>query len=393
MLTLYQRLKKADIEFKGDLSFVNDWDFFMPEPSKRLENLVPTGPYAGTLEAFETGTKLRGRYEHLLYQALEQNQTSLWASGSKRVIDTARYFATGFYGIDWEDTATLHVIPETSDLGADTLTAGDTCKNYAENIDTKGHDYGYKMLGDFQSSYLPSIADRLHSQNPKITFTNAEIYIMQEMCGFEILSKGKSPWCDVFTHAEWRQFEYARDVLHYYRAGAGNKYGANMGWLLLNATTNLLSQGPEAGPLYFSFVHDGDIVPFLAALNLFPEPQHLPTNAVLINRKWATSTVTPMGGRIILERLACPAPQNCWSSTPLYPNHVYCDPPHDDYFVRININDGIVALPGCDSGPGSSCPLANFMHHVKLRGEHLGDFRQLCGLDEGAADHITFLHQ
>lgn len=252
MLTLYQRLNHAGIEFQGDLSFVNSWDFFMPEPSKRLENLVPTGPYAGTLEAFGTGTKLRGRYEELLSLAVERNQTSLWASGSKRVIETARYFATGFYGIDWEEVATLHVIPETADLGADTLTPGDTCKNYHDNVDDYGHDHGYRMLDKIKSSYLPAIADRFRSQNPNITFSNAEIYIMQEICGFEILSKGHSPWCDVFTHEEWRQFEYARDLLHYYRCGAGNRYGANMGWLLLNATTNLLEQGPDAGPLFLS---------------------------------------------------------------------------------------------------------------------------------------------
>lgn len=42
---------------------------------------------------------------------------------------------------------------------------------------------------------------------------------MQEMCGFEITVRGKSKWCDVFTHEEWLEFEYARDVIHYYRAG------------------------------------------------------------------------------------------------------------------------------------------------------------------------------
>ena len=75
---------------------------------------------------------------------------------------------------------------------------------------------------------------------------------MQEMCGFETLVRGSSPWCDVFSHEDWRNFEYARDVIHYYRAGSGNPFGAVMGWLWLNATANLLEAGPGAGTLFFS---------------------------------------------------------------------------------------------------------------------------------------------
>ncbi len=62
-------------------------------------------------------------------------------------------------------------------------------------------------------------------------------------------------------------------------------------------------------------------------------------------------------------------------------------------FVRINVNDGIVALPGCFSGPGSSCPLEGFVSHVRRRGEEVGDFRKLCGLGEDAPNRITFLPQ
>jgi len=254
MLHLLHRINNSGKNFTGDLSFVNDWKFFMPDPSKHLESLVPSGPYAGTLDAFATGVKLRTRYEHLRTYALEQNQTRLWASGSNRVAETARYFAAGFYGLDWEDVATLQVIPETADLGADTLTPGDTCRNYYQNVDERGHDYGYRMLEDFRSTYLPAVSSRLRAFSPNnLTFSQAEIYVMQEICCFETIAKGSSPWCDVFTHDEWLAFEYARDLLHYYRAGPGNRYGPTMGWLLLNATKVLLNQGPEqAGPLFFS---------------------------------------------------------------------------------------------------------------------------------------------
>lgn len=90
----------------------------------------------------------------------------------------------------------------------------------------------------------------------------------------------------------------------------------------------------------FSSVHDGDIAPLLSALDIMHDDELLPDSYVATNRNWQTSQVTPMGGRIIFERLSC----------------------HDQSFsdvsrayVRLNINDGIVAIPGCAQGPGHSC--------------------------------------
>lgn len=410
MLALYQRIQDANVTLKGDLAFVNDWEFFTGEPGKTFENLVSTGPYAGTLEAFTSGVKLRTRYQHLLEAALARGATSFWASDSARVIDTARYFADGFFGIDWRRLASLHVIPETPNRAADTLTPGRTCLKFRNNADEYGHDYGYRMMDAFRSTYEPAIVERLAKQNPALPFTEDEIFSMQLMCGFETLVKGNSPWCNVFTEQEWGSFEYARDVIHYYRAGPGNPYSGSMGWLWLNATSNLLLRGSEAGPLFFSLwvlsapianpstdkvpsVHDGDIVPFLHALDLLPQSPDLPTTHVLQNRTWRTSDIVPMGGRIIFERLICAAPKNCWSNAPFYPNHVYCDPQTYDTFVRVNVNDGIMALPRCDSGPGKSCPLDDFVSRVRQRGEEFEEFGKICGLDEAAAKRITFLHQ
>ena len=126
------------------------------------------------------------------------------------------------------------------------------------------------MLNEFRSIYVPSIARRLEKDNPGFSFTgqcycyyskkglqliyfpDVEVFSMQEMCGFETLVKGNSEWCNVFTHDDWLNFEYARDILHYYRSGGGNKYGMAMGWLWLNATANLIQKGPEAGTTFFS---------------------------------------------------------------------------------------------------------------------------------------------
>lgn len=124
-------------------------------------------------------------------------------------------------------------------------------------------------------------------------------------------------------------------------------------------------------------MHDGDIAPMMTALDVINDEEHLPFDHIPPHRKWRKSQVSPMGGRIIFELLSCK------SETVSIP----------EKFVRLNINDGITAIPDCQNGPGKSCPLAQFGERTKRKGEQVGDFRELCELDENAAERITFLHQ
>ena len=388
MLDLVSRIRNSPDPLNASLAFANTWTYFTPSPSTHHEQLTVTGPYAGTLEAFTTGVKLRTRYDHLLPS--NSTITRLWSCEASRDIATARYFAAGFFGIpsDYDRTPAhpfeLQIIPESPDLGGNTLTPGDTCLQYTTDKE-EGHDKGLHNLLRYRSTYLPRIAARLAATNPALPFSEGEIYSMQELCGFETLARGSSPWCAVFSQAEWDAFEYARDVIHYYRAGPGNRYAGAMGWLWLNATTELLAKGPGEGTLWFSFVHDGDVVPMLAALDLFHDDVDLPVSKIETGRMWKTSSVVPMGGRVIFERLACAAASK--------PGSAEAGEEEEETFVRININDGIVPLPSCSSGPGSSCPLSDFVAYIKKRGQEVGDFREVCGLDEDAPDRIEFLHQ
>lgn len=324
--------------------------------------------------------RLRTRYQHLLEKAFAQQQgksINFWASDSNRVIETARYFALGFFGLDYQtrNTAVLEVISEGGSQGANTLTPGRTClRNKQDNAE--GQTKGYRMMGQFRHRYVIPIRERLLSLTG-LFFSDQDIYSMQEICGFETTVRGRSDWCDVFTRDEFLSFEYARDILHYYRAGPGQKYAASMGWLWLNATTNLMLEGQRAGPLFFSFVHDGDIAPLMTALNVMNDDEHLPVTHIEHGRKWRKSQVTPMGGRVIFELLSCRLDSD----------------EGEKKYVRLNINDGITAIPGCDSGPGKSCPLEQFAARTKKRGEEVGDFKKVCGLDDDAAEQITFLHQ
>lgn len=373
------RMKRSGKTFQGSLAFFNDWTLFWTDDND-LEHLTGTGPFSGTLSAFTTGVRLRTRYQLLVSNhtaSLSERPLTFWASKSERVARTATHFVLGFFSSDHHDLFSAHLtkVSEDSSAGANTLTPGRTCLANKRDV-TLGCARGLRKRDQYRATYTPPIRKRLEEQSG-MTFNDSEIYAMQEMCGFETLVRGYSDWCNVFTRQEFIAFEYARDVLHYYRAGPGNKYAASMGWLWLNATTNLLVEGSKLGPFFFSFVHDGDIAPMLTALDIVNDEQHLPTTHIRHDRKWRKSQISPMGGRIIFELLSCSADDATGSGK----------------FVRLNINDGITAIPDCNSGPGKSCPLAQFAERTRRRGLEVGDFKQVCGLRDDAADRITFLHQ
>ena len=456
ILGMLDRLKAAEPPLKGPLAFVDAWEYITDDPASHHEQLTTTGPFAGVLAAFTTGVKLRTRYAHLLpvLQNRSQNQkafdvnaatspaptrTTLWASDSERVIATAQHFAAGFFGLDAlspnstsRTPAQLVIIPETPDLGADTLTPGDTCPLYRSDT-LHGHDQGVAKLAAWRAVYLPAIAARLAAAAGSERLSVEDVYAMQELCGFELTVRGASPWCALFSPREWAGFEYARDLQHFYRSGGGNRYARAMGWLWLNATAGLLGRpvGERGnGAVFASFVHDGDVVPMLAALDLFPEDVEAGAMSVATRdpgRNWRASQIVPMGGRVVFEKLVCEGREEGgwdYDDEDLAHEHEHehdadydddDDPEeHDDEhatdsrmhrrrtapeprrYVRINVNDGIVALPTCAHGPGHSCPLDDFLALVERRGVEAGGFEEVCGLPlgEGAQrGRITFLHQ
>lgn len=374
---LLDKLEAPDVELSGSLEFLGKWTYFTSPEDPAFENLTSSGPYAGTEQAENTGRRFRERYHHLVPA---DREVRFWTCSSGRDVETARFFADGFFGPGWDidGVARLVVIPEEADRGGDTLTPGDTCQRYVDDLE-EGHDKGYGKLEQWQRLFTAPIVKRLQDAARGAMLTHLDVYSMMEMCGFEILARGSSPWCNVFSHEEWRQFEYARDLLHFYRAGPGNKFSRTMGWLYLNATAELLIN-PSASSVYFSFVHDGDIVPLLAALRLLDEdgPQYLPPDQLISNRSWRTSDVVPMGGRVVFERVACDTPER-----------------ETERFVRLSINDGVMQIPGLAASVKvpSAVAVTDFWKFVDAKLSEYGEFAEICGLPEGAATRISFLHQ
>lgn len=93
-----------------------------------------------------------------------------------------------------------------------------------------------------------------------------------------------------------------------------------------------------------------------------------------------------MGARVTLERMTCSQAAAGLNS------QLDSDADAHQVFVRVNVNDGIVQLPYCNSGPGGSCPLDEFVDFVQRRRAVVGDFGHVCGL-RGDAGYLSFLRQ
>ena len=131
----------------------------------------------------------------------------------------------------------------------------------------------------------------------------------------------------------------------------------------------------------FLSVHDGDIIAMIAALNPFPSEEHLPVTHRQEPRQWRTSQYVPMNGHIIFEHIACKSSSATTATTGTAEQQ---EAPLKR-FVRFRVNDS--------SGPWSSRPLEDFLAFVQKRGKAVGDFREVCGLEDDAPERITFLHQ
>ncbi|GLB03195.1 acid phosphatase pho5 [Aspergillus tubingensis] len=341
--SIEQALKKVNDSIAGnysggDLAFLSNWTYFVPSDCYEAE--TSTGPYAGLTDAYNHGKAYRQRYGNLYN---ESTILPLFTADFQRIISTAQNFGQGFLGNDsYATKAALNIISESDSQGADSLTP--TC--HVQD------DAAQSICGDMPY-YLPQFdvaADRLNAQYQGLNLNWTDIYSLILMTAYELNTRSSSPWIDVFTTDEWISFAHLWNVNFYYCAGPGNKYTRALGALYLNATLTLLQQGPSSsGPLFFNFAHDSNITPIITALGIATPTTPLnKTRIPFPPSAWSVQDIVPMGGRLTIERMNC-------TDSALAPGGI---------FVRLVLNEAVVPLEDCQSGPGYSCPLDEYAGFV-----------------------------
>ncbi|KIJ52658.1 hypothetical protein M422DRAFT_776265 [Sphaerobolus stellatus SS14] len=371
-VSLHSKIQNATFKAKGSLSFLSSWQLPVDDPVNQPSFLSVTG--AG--EAFALGVDLRKRYGF----TKGGEKFTAWAASQQRVVDTANFFLSGYLSSGHYNVASLEhlvILPDSVNFTfANSLTPSAGCPNYVNN-DTVGSNY--------RAAFQPAVTTRLNKLLDGLTLVDTDIGVMMDLCAYQTEIAGSSPFCDVFTQDEWLQFEYSQDLQYYYGSGPGNPLAATTTYPLVQAITDLFELGPgkttSAGTfippsLLMGFTHDNDIPPVLAVLGLFNETFYAPLDPSCPNpkRKFRSSFIIPFRGTVAFERLSCISGSKISKS------------------VRVKANDAVVPISTCRSGPGSSCPLDQFVAYVKQRGKVAGDFVQKCGLSgvSNATDTVDF---
>ena len=341
MIALWDKLKVFQGQFDGPLEIFNDYEFFVSD-TKYFDQLTnssdvdPSNPYMGSKTA-----EILGKYIAFNYGELFGNYTPVFTSSSGRVYQTAKY-AVSALEEELNVQLDLQIIQENETAGANSLTPGDSCVSY-------NGDLGEEYFENVTLSYLTDIKNRWMKKNSNLNLTleQDDIELLVDWCAFETNIKGSSTVCDLFERNDLIAYSYYSDVTNFYGRGLGNPLVKPIGSVLLNASYNLFTQADDLdNKVWLSFSHDTDIQQFVSALGLFDNGvTEYSLEQVEFQDIQKLSWVTPMGGRIFTEKLKC----------------------GNSSYVRYIVNDVVIPVPGCTSGPGFSCPIEDFDDYIADR--------------------------
>ncbi|KAF6810419.1 histidine acid phosphatase [Colletotrichum sojae] len=350
------------------LNFLAEWDAPVTEAETSILTRV------GRLEATRLGVDLEFRYPHL------KLPTRVWTSSAERTVKSAQSLVRGFESED--DTMNVVSIYESKESGADSLTPYKACPAYSSSA-------GGEQSAVFQEKYAKPVVARLNDLASDFNFTVSDVFGMQQLCGYETVIRGSSPFCDLdlFSPDDWLGWEYAEDVRYHYNVGYGSEIAGYVGLPWLNATAGLLLGDASDEDLYVSFTHRELPPMVVVAMGLFNNSEAgagpagsindtMPLDRINYRRAWRSSRVLPFLGNIAIERL------NCTGSFGYDEGEYY----------RVLVNSAPQPLPGCVDGPGTICSRAGFEEYLQQRVDMFSGFSEKCGVEYDNTTDVMSLY-
>lgn len=348
--------EKAEKNFTGPLSVLNDWKSPYTNITEQMEQLTPAGANDSTKVA-----------EHLLqrYPDLVPTTTKVYADKKDRTRDTAKAFIKAF-----PQKVKLEKIHAHSEFHA--VVPHKSCDKFTKAAGDREQDI-------FAHQYTKGTLARLQPHAP-FQLSSKQVIGIQQLCGYESAITGNiSKLCDIFTPIEWMGYEYLWDLKYYHMVGPGNPLSHYLGFPWLNVTAHLFAQlhdeddastknKQDDGQRFFvSFTHR-EVPPVLAtALGIFGSASHtdetMPTDRINFPRSWKMSELIPFLGHIGIEKMSCGSESGAIGGSE---------------FIRVLANSAPRPIPHCQSGPGASCELHDFQTFALEGLKKYGDFDKVC---------------
>jgi hypothetical protein len=321
------------------------------------------------------------RFYHRYRELARVEAPFVRSSGVSRVVASAVNFTQGFHQARLADRgATLPpptlpydmVIISSDDTANNTLHHG-LCTAFEEGPYA---DIGDKAQKEYLSKFVGPIVERINAQLPGANLNATDIIALMDLCPFETVAFPEgtklSPFCRLFTAAEWRAYDRYQDVGKWFGYGPGNPLGPTQGVGFVNeliarlsgqpvsdgtSTNRTLDENPETFPLgrrlYADFSHDNDMVGILSALGLWDNHEE-PGNEMPAegeeddNGRFSTARAVPFGARVYVEKLRCGGSEE------------------DEEMVRVLVNDRVMPLAQCGGDKRGMCTLSRFVESLKF---------------------------
>ncbi|KAI0718054.1 phosphoglycerate mutase-like protein [Cerioporus squamosus] len=359
-----------------DLAFLANYTSPITNETEQIEKMTPSG---GEAAAAFAGV-IKQLYPKLINSTdVQAGAFRIWAASASRDVDTANAFIGGL-----GNNASLVVVNEGEEDSANSLTPHTSCPAFDASM-------GSVQSGAWVDKYTAPLISRFNQVAPGFNFTDTDIYGMQELCGYDVVIRNRTDFCDVFTAEEWLSFEYANDLMYFYSIGYGNPIAPQLGMPWVRSAFDILSANDTSTfnqSLYISFTHREEPPLIMTALNLSTTPHR-----INYAREWKTSDILPFLGHVGIERLQC---ANATIDSGSGSNSTMSDDGAEDVwdngaFVRVLVNGSPIPISECQDGPGDSCALGSFADYIQQRVAQYGDFIGACGINDTVANRTDLL--
>ncbi|CAI4244339.1 CLN_G0001040.mRNA.1.CDS.1 [Saccharomyces cerevisiae] len=266
-------------------------------------------------------------------------------------------------GLGDQFNISLQTISEAESAGANTLSAHHSCPAWDDDVNDD-------ILKKYNTKYLSGIAKRLNKENKGLNLTSSDATTFFAWCAYELNARGYSDICNIFTKDELVRFSYSQDLETYYQTGPGYDVVRSVGANLFNASVKLLKESEvQDQKVWLSFTHDTDILNYLTTIGIIDDKNNLTAEYVpFMGNTFHRSWYVPQGARVYTEKFQC----------------------SNDTYVRYVINDAVVPIETCSTGPGFSCEINDFYDYAEKRVAGT-DFLKVCNVSSVSnSTELTF---
>lgn len=370
---LQERAAREDFVVTGELAFVKQYVYHLGR-----EMLTPLGRQ----ELFDRGTRDYYQYADLLPK--DGRKLVARSTTQHRMHESARYYLSGFFGLDWEEQARLDLQIEYTGIN-NTLAGYFACPK--SDYRTRESFMGTQAVKTWTDIYLKDAAARLNKmQLSGMTWTPADARYAQSLCAYETVALGYSPFCALFTFEEWEGYEYSVDLEFSGNYGFGSPVGraSGAGWVQETlarlegryitspaAQVNVtLANNPDTFPLdqqlYIDFSHDATMMSVLAAFGLRQFAPILPADKMVEPREVNVAEMFPFAASLAIEHIRTPKPVVAnRAEAAANGSSVYAADGEPTEYIHFTLNQRTIPLgksiPACGDRDDGWCEFGAFM--------------------------------